>query len=282
LRLIYPTYSKFIFEGEVVCEACGTIYLIKYGILDLMAAGVPADNDSRHEMELREGEHPILRGAAGTTLSWRDVAEIESTMKLVGNPSNKMVLELGCGSGAYTRRLLSASAVLAIDFSMGALRRNQARLPVEAPVGLVRADVATLLCAPNAFDLALTTLYSNLPTSALRRACNQAVLTALRPGGRYIVSAHHQGQRRVWKGLPTTGYYSEGGIFFQCFSGQTLGAELDEFEIDAMDPVCIEIPLVSRLPSDRLRAWVAQRAARFPRVSGFGSVLLASGRKPVK
>jgi hypothetical protein len=169
--------------------------------------------------------------------------------------------------------------LLAIDFSLTALRRNQAQLPVEVPVGLVRADVSTLFLAPQAFDLALTTLYSNLPTTALRDACNQAVAAALRPVGRYIVSAHHQDQRRVLKGLPDSGYYSEGGIFFQCFTSQMLRTELNAFELEAIEPICVELPIISRLPSDYLRAYVAQHAAWLPALNRFGSILLASARK---
>jgi SAM-dependent methyltransferase len=280
LSAIFPTYSSQIRDGEVRCKSCKHIYRIQEGILDMLGADVPADRDSRHEMELREGEHQIVRGIPGSISSWRDVAEIEATMKRVGNPSGKVALELGCGPGIYTRRLLSTSRLVAIDFSVMALKRNQAQLPERAPVSLVRADVHTLLLVPEAFDLALTTLYSNLPTSALRRACNQAVASALRPAGRYIVSAHHQDRRRVLKGLPESGYYSEGGIFYQCFTDQMLRAELDAFEIETLEPVCVELPLISRLPSFRIRAYVAQYAARIPGLNRFGSILLASVRKP--
>jgi len=231
-------------------------------------------------MVLREGEHKLLRGAPGSKHSWRDVAEIETTMQWLGEPRGKTLLELGCGPGAYTRRLLSAGRLLGVDFSWTALRRNQTQLPENAPVGLVRADVGRLSLSPRAFDLALTTLYSNLPTAELRRASNQAVALALRPAGRYIVCTHHQDRRRILKGLPESGYYSEGGIFFQCFTDQTLRAELDEFAIEAIGPICVELPIISRLPSDRVRTWFARHAARVPTLNSFGSILLASVRRP--
>jgi SAM-dependent methyltransferase len=279
LNVISPAYAKQTVNGQVRCECCSKIYRIQEGILDMMGSDTPEDKDSRHEFALREGTHQLLRGTSGSRPSWRDVAEIECTMRRVGDPAGKTVLELGCGPGIYTRRLAAAKCLLAIDFSLTVLRQNQTRLPVEVPVGLVRADVGRLFLAPEAFDLALTTLYSNLPTNTLRYACNQTVAAALRPGGRYIVSAHHQDQRRMLKGLPDSGYYSEGGIFFQCFTGQMLRTELHAFEVEAIEPICVELPVISRLPSDYLRAYIAQRAAWVPVLSRFGSILLASARK---
>lgn len=281
LMPIMPNYSKYTLDGQARCETCNKIYRIQDGILDMLGSDIPADKDSRHEMALREDAHQLLRGAPGSKPSWRDIAEIESTMRRVGNPAGKIVLELGCGPGIYTRRLLAADRLLAIDFSLTALRRNQAQLPADAPVGLIRADVGTICLAPRAFDLALNTLYSNLPTSELRRACNQAVAAALRPAGRYIVCSHHQDLRRVLKRLPKSGYYSQGGIFYQCFTSQTLRAELNALEIEAIEPVCVELPLISRLPSDWLRTYVAQHASRLPSLNRFGSILLASARMPV-
>lgn len=278
LRSVSPQHSEWILDGQVQCVTCKRIYHIHGGILDLLEVDVPANEDNRHELELREGDHKLLRGAPGSSLSWRDTAEIESTIARLGDPSGMTVLELGCGPGVYTRRLASARRLLAVDFSLTSLRRNLAQLPDKTTVGLVRADVGSLLLAPKAFDVALATLYSNLPSPALRHACNHAVAVALRPAGRYLVCAHHQDLRRILKGLPDAGYYSSGGIFFQCFTRQTLRAELSAFEIESIEPICIELPGVSRVPSDPLRTWIARQAARVPAINQFGSLLLASVR----
>ncbi|MDX1933989.1 MAG: methyltransferase domain-containing protein [Capsulimonadales bacterium] len=280
LETVSVSASETISNGKVRCRQCGRFYRIWDGILDLLGEDGPQDADSRHELELRDGSEPILRGVQGTPPSWRDVAEVDSTLREIGSPEGKTILELGCGPGIYTRRLATADRLLAVDFSITALRRNLAQLPAGARVGLVRADVGTLRLTPNAFDLALTTLYSNLPTAELRRACNRTVAAALRPGGRYVVSAHHQDQRRILKKLPESGYYAEGGIFYQCFTPNSLKADLTDFRIEGMRPICVEVPFISRVPNDRLRAWVARQAAALPGVNRFGSILIAAVAKP--
>lgn len=279
LRLTSPIPHSHVDEGEVGCASCGRVYPIQDGILDLLLTDTPANDDSRHEMNLREGEHQLLRGSPGSRMDWRDDAEIETTMDRIGDVTGKTVLELGCGPGAYTRKLTSAAGLLAVDFSWTALRKNRQQLPDHARVGLVRADVATLRLAAGAFDLALATLYSNLPTRALRLECNRTVAEALRPAGRYFVLAHHQDQRRVLKGLPVSGYYSRGGIFYECLTPSTLRAELRDFQVLSIDPVCIELPLVSRISNDRWRKWIAMRADRIPGIKRFGSLLLATVEK---
>jgi SAM-dependent methyltransferase len=279
LRLTSSAPHTHIDDGEASCASCGRAYPIDDGIVDLLLDDLPTDDDSRHEMNLREGEHQLVRGSPGSKMGWRDDAEIETVVERIGDVTGKTVLDLGCGPGAYTRKLVAAARLIGVDFSWTALRKNQKQLPKDARVGLVRADVATLRLAPGAFDLALATLYCNLPTRALRFHCNRTVKEALRPGGRYFVLAHHQDLRRVLKRLPDAGYYSSGGIFYQCLTPDALRAELDGFQVSAIDPVCIELPLVSRISNDPLRKWAAKRADRIPGINKFGSLLLATADK---
>lgn len=279
LRVTPFSPHTHIDDGEARCLSCNLVYQIKDGILDLLLDDVPADEDSHHEMNLREGAHQLVRGSPGSNMGWRDDAEIETVVERIGDVTAKTVLDLGCGPGAYTRRLVAAARLIGVDFSWTALRKNQKQLPEGARVGLVRADVATLRLASGVFDLALATLYCNLPTRALRVECNRTVWESLRPDGRYFVLAHHQDLRRVLKRLPDAGYYSRGGIFYQCLTPNALRGELGDFNVMAIDPVCIELPLVSRMSNDHLRKWMAMRAARIPGINKFGSLLLAKAEK---
>jgi SAM-dependent methyltransferase len=269
--------EALLVEGRARCATCGAEFTIRAGILDMLGEGKVADAESAHEHDMRDIEAPTSRGAPGVPSSVVDELEIASTMRHLGEVTGRTVLELGCGAGVYTRLLaLSHARVLAVDFSWAHLQLSAQQAIYPQRVGLVRADVATLKLAPEAFDVALTTLYSNLPSRDLRLALNRLVHSALRPGGKYLVSAHHQDLRRRLRGAPARGHYSGSGIFFESLTADDLARELsDDFPTVHTVPAAICLPLVTRFLRDPIQRW----AERLPGFNQLGAILLADARK---
>jgi len=271
-----------IVNGSVRCLRCASTYRIVGGILDLLQEP-PADPRSAFEMGARDrdatrSDHP--GGVAPWQPGWRDELEVPETLDSVGDVSGRTILELGSGTGVYTRPLASqAERLIAVDFSIESLRINARHLDGSALVGLIRADVARLRLRPGSFDLALTSLYSNLPTAALRAAANRAVHEALVVGGRYVVSAHHQDLRRRLRRLESAGIYEDCfPVFFQCFTARSLRRELHEFHPVSVRPIVVFLPYLSRLRFTR-RA-LSRAAGRIPVLGMFGRLLLAAATKP--
>ncbi len=94
------------------------------------------------------------------------------------------VLELGCGTGAMTERILAAGAeVVPVDLSEPMLRRARRRLP---QVEFLRRDLLSL-DDQAAFDAALFALVLHEMSDDVRRRALQVAHRALRPGGRLLV-----------------------------------------------------------------------------------------------
>ena len=111
--------------------------------------------------------------------SWRselsDAIEIPPHMRMLEPLNGCLVLELACGDGRFTMLMAQRGAeILAVDFSIEALRKLASRLPSgTAPttfrvaplrqagdllghVGLVQADAGAFHAAPVSFDVALS------------------------------------------------------------------------------------------------------------------------------
>jgi|GEM_PF-1379144 Methylase involved in ubiquinone/menaquinone biosynthesis len=275
--------NGIIHDGVTRCLSCGATFPIVDGVLDLLADSAPEDELSDHERQLRDTTMPMERGVPGWKPDWRDTAEFHTTLARLGDISGKTLLELGCGPGLYTHQLAQkVSAMIALDFSWKALRRNKANLPSSIPpgrVGYVRADVSTIKLCPRAFDVALTTLYSNLPTKEIRLACNSAVHEGLKPGGLYLVSTHHQDMRKRLRKYPVSGRYTEGGIYYINFTRKTLAQELTAFSQVTFCPAVVELPLVLRMPSFKFKEFMARATVGLPGFNEYGTILLAQATK---
>ena len=263
---------------EARCERCGESYPVRDGILDLLGDSEPTDDRSRLEMHARDQDarnnHPY--GLPPWHPPWRDALEVAPTLRRLGSVRERTVLELGCGTGLYTRLLVQRGArVLAVDFSLDSLRINRAHLPSGSAAAFVRADVSRLRLKPGAFDLALSTLYSNLPTVGLRKSTSLAVREALRHGGRFVVSAHHQDLKRRYARIEPAGVYSEDfPVFYQCFTRAELRRELSVFGEVRVDAIAIFWPYLSRI--ERLRSPLSRLGESLPLLRDLGLLLVAN------
>lgn len=126
------------------------------------------------------GDGPAFREA------WfADVAEAEAALvefRPVGD-----VLDLACGTGLWTRRLVPyAGHITAVDASAEVLELNRRRLP-DAPVEYVCADLFDWTPPAGRYDVcAMTYWLSHVPADRLARIWS-LVDRALRPDGRVFV-----------------------------------------------------------------------------------------------
>ncbi len=100
-------------------------------------------------------------------------------------------MELACGTGLWTRRLIQhAGHVTAVDSSTEMIARNRAR--VRGPVTYVHADVFAWTPPAGRFDVCFFGYWlSHVPADRLA-AFWATVGTALRPGGRvFLVDSYH-------------------------------------------------------------------------------------------
>lgn len=269
--------GTLIFNGALKCPNCNNIYRISDGILEMLDKAEPMDSQSQFEMRIRDeiakDSKEILSGNV-----LHDKLEVYSTLKRLGETKGKSVLELGCGSGRFTRKLAENSGcVLAIDFSHLSLLLNRDTLPRTMNVGLVLADASKLILKPNSFDLALSTFYSNIPIPETRRAVTKCVSSSLKPKGIYVLSAHHYTILDKLRGNPVAGKY-ENGIFYQCFTAEFVKKEMKEFFSKfKTDTICIWIPYISRIKL--MRTYVSRVSERIPLLSRLGSLLLVTAIK---
>lgn len=263
-----------IVEGKVHCEKCGVVYKIQDGILEMLEDDAQLDERSQFEMATRDVE----ADKRGDSDDLRERMEAPTTLKQLGNTNGKTLLEIGCGSGRYTRPLAeNCSSLLAVDFSRDSLLTNARSLHADRNVGFVRADVGNLKLKEESFDLAFSTLYSNLPTPEIRSRSTASVSQALKLNGKYVVSTHHHDIRQVLRGINTAGKY-DNGIFYQSFTKNSLRRELEEYFSEiTMTTTSILVPYLSRIETSRV--FIPRLAERLPILNQLGAILLATAVK---
>lgn len=132
---------------------------------------------------LRQGRYD--RGAAQNAQWFSEVQQVVGALESFG-PSGD-VLELACGTGLWTSRLVAhATRVTAVDAAPEVLAINRARVGSPA-VSYVEADLFSWEPPAHAFDVVFFSFWlSHVPADRFE-AFWQLVHRALRPGGRFFL-----------------------------------------------------------------------------------------------
>jgi SAM-dependent methyltransferase len=191
------------------------------------------------------------------------------------------VFEYGCGNGRFTVRMAPrASLVIAVDFSLTALRNVSRRSDTAWNIALVQADCTRPVAQPATFDRILCTLTSNLPSRAHRCDLFQAAAAALKPDGRFVFSANHYNLRARLQRVPRSGYYDKDHRIYRYLSG---GRELAEeartaFKSVERRPIVVWLPFTRRFGF--ASAATSARLEKIPLLNHFGELVLVTGRQP--
>ncbi len=207
-----------IIAGALRCPDCRRAFPVADGIPRLLPA--PADLDTE-EAAAKQAEQAGRDREASTYdrnvfLRVLSLAEIPLTLARLQLQPGEPILEVGCGTGRFTRRLAaSGTPLLALDHSIASLKVARAR---SGPgVAFVQADASYLPVRTGWAARALSCqMLEHLPTPASRARAVQEMARALRPGGRLVLSAYwHPPMFHRW--LPKEGRHS-GEIYFYRFS----------------------------------------------------------------
>ncbi len=276
-----PTAPTRVADGLVHCATCDAAYPIEAGILRLLPGLHVLDAESAHEAAQRDREAAEFDRVTGEQQGLLNALEVPAHLDALRLFPGCTTLELGASSGRLTLELAArGSRVLAVDFSLASLQLLAERLPAGAPIALVHADLTQLALAPSAFDRALATCTSNMPTRAHRLSMLRLAADALRPDGRFVFSAYNYTWLHGLRREGTVGRYgNDMHVVWRRFRPRELAREAAPFfaNVDYSSVVPARRFLQRPLPTHpALRALVPllQRAARvtgrLPGLRGFG------------
>lgn len=128
---------------------------------------------------------------------WRDVIERHTLFDLLGDVSDRTVLDLACGSGFYTRMLRQAGAATVVGVDLSDEMIGLANLTEAAePLGITyHVGDATQLALGETFDVVFAAyLFNYARTAEQLTAMCHTVTRHLRPGGRLVAVVNNPEQ----------------------------------------------------------------------------------------
>jgi SAM-dependent methyltransferase len=268
------------------CKICRAEYLIEDGIACLLPDWLTPED--KLEMSIRDRVDYDCTNAGSfvpPTEGWRsvlsDILEVPAHLDELQTLPSHTVLELACGDGRFTSLIAKTGArILAVDFSINALRLLAQRLPAGAKVGRVQADINQLHLASRAFDRALT--LTPLDSRDERMNMYRTIAHALTDSGRYVGSFEHDDLNRRLLGLPLMRRYSKDGILIEHLTTKTMRLEAAPyFSKLHVRPIRPRVPFVAKLPPG-LALPLLRLVAALPFVRHFGELLLLTAQDPVR
>jgi SAM-dependent methyltransferase len=137
-----------------------------------------------------QAEHGDFLG--DSDLLWCPEGLREATAKLLGDVRGRRILEVGCGSAAGSRWLVTQGArPVALDLSAGMLRHASVlndKTGIRTP--LIQGDATALPFGAGHFDVVFTA-FGAVPFVTDSARVMREVHRVLRPGGRWVFSVTH-------------------------------------------------------------------------------------------
>jgi len=266
-----------IHEGALVCKDCETVYPVQNGIVNLLGNQSQLDDSLAQEIKARDVAAPQYN----TKLQTRYEKEVPSTIKCLGNYSQKNIIEYGSGTGRITQEIVKAAKkVLAIDFSYESLLFASKNIQ-SSDFGLVLADITQLRTKNDYFDMALSTqCFEHIPNNQLREFHIKSVRDTLRSGGLFISSVYHHDMRRRLKKLSQEGTHGS-GIYYYYYRAKELSRLHEKFfTIEKIHPIDITLPFEARFSfSPKLKGKTSRVCENIPILNSFGHLLLLKCKK---
>jgi SAM-dependent methyltransferase len=275
-----------VLDALLRCRICGAESRIEDGIARLLPGQLTAED--KHEMNIRDtidydctNPSSFVPPAEGWRSVLSDVLEVPAHLDELQTSPSHTILELACGDGRFTSLIAKTGArILAVDFSINALRLLAQRLPAGARVGRVQADINQLHLASRAFDRVLT--LTPLDSRDERMNMFRTIAQALTDDGRYVGSFEHDDLNRRLLGLPLVRRYSKDGILIEHLTTKTMRLEsAPYFSIIRVRPIRPRVPFAAKL-SPGLARPLLRLVAALPFVRHFGELLLLTARNPVR
>jgi SAM-dependent methyltransferase len=281
-----PRDPDGVLNAVLRCKTCRAEYRIEDGVARLLPDQLTPEN--KHEMSIRDAiDYDCTKPSAfiPPAEGWRsllsDILEVPAHLDELQVLPSHTVLELACGDGRFTSLIAETGArILAVDFSINALRLLVQRLPPGARVGRVHADINHLHVADSAFDRALT--LTPLDSRDERMNMFHTIAQALTGQGRYVGSFEHDDLNRRLLGLPLVRRYSKDGILIEHLTTKSMRLEsAPYFSNIRVRPIRPRVPLVAKLPPGLARL-ILRMTVALPFVRHFGELLLLTAQNPVR
>ncbi len=259
--------------GTLRCETCHTTYPIEKGILNLLAAQAPLDETSKQEIVSRDQEADIYDEAFCTPEG--NLMEVTPTIEHLGPVTDKVLLDLGCGTGRITLELIkTARAVLALDYSYGSLLTLAEKCPDNAKLGLVCADITQINLVENSFHGAVSAqVLQHLKEKSARERMYAQIQSALKVGSTFVLSAYHFDLKKRLLGQPREGFHTS-NIFYHNFTAGEIRTELQPyFRVQEVHPIEIQLPWVHRFIQNKVG--FSRLLEHVPILNQFGDWLIA-------
>jgi SAM-dependent methyltransferase len=275
-----------VLDALLHCRICGAEYRIENGVACLLPDWLTPED--KHEMSIRDtidydctNPSPFVPPPDGWRSVLSDRLEVPAHLDELQTLPYHTVLELACGDGRFTSLIAKTGArILAVDFSINALRLLALRLPAGARVGRVQADINQLHLASRSFDRALT--LTPLDSRDERMNMYRTIAHTLKDDGRYVGSFEHDDLNRRLLGLPLVRRYSKDGILIEHLTTKTMRLEsAPYFSRIRVRPIRPRVPLLAKLPPGLARP-LLRLAAALPFARHFGELLLLTAQHPVR
>jgi predicted TPR repeat methyltransferase len=270
-------------DGLVQCSACGRKYPVAGGVLRLLDSGSASDEVLAHEQKLWDSgaaEYDTHVTYGRHTLN---AMELPATLRALGNIKDRVVLELGCGTGRISLSVATlCRELVAVDFSLNELAILAGKLQPHAPVSLVQADVTQPLAMSRSFDLAFSSqVVQALPTREHRMSMFRWAAEALSDDGRFVFTTYHHGLRNRVFGIARSARYTTGGIYRYYSTISEIKREVAPyFDMVRVRPIQVVVPGIRRLGLPPV--FVSRVAERIPGLKNLGILLLVEASQPVR
>jgi len=243
LSLLDAKQAPRVVQGIARCPKCSARFEIREGILRLLPAQGNLDLMTSREQEARDER---AGGYDARFRDWENTVEVAALLAEAPSIADKVVLDVACGTGRLTRRLLPlVRTILAADLSEESLQLFAKKLPATADVGLIWADATRLRFARGTFDTALSTqLFEHLSSPQQRAEFLEGIYLALKEDGTLLLSLYYYSLLRALLGRKQEGVHAT-SIYYRRYTRAELEREFaGRFRVMQARPIQIDRRLV--------------------------------------